>query len=34
MCIAASAMKLEADPLGFPIGCQTYPLRESIAKDF
>ncbi|MGD0629006.1 MAG: TIM barrel protein [Terracidiphilus sp.] len=34
MCIAASAMKLEANPLGFPIGCQTYPLRESIGKDF
>jgi len=34
MCAAASAMKLEADPLGFPIGCQTWPLRESIGKDF
>jgi sugar phosphate isomerase/epimerase len=34
MCIAASAMKLEANPLGMPIGCQTYPLRESIGKDF
>ena len=33
-CIAASAMKLEANPLGMPIGCQTYPLRESIGKDF
>ncbi len=32
--IAASAMKLEANPLGLPIGCQTYPLRESIGKDF
>jgi sugar phosphate isomerase/epimerase len=34
MCIAASAMKAEANPLGLPIGCQTYPLRESIGKDF
>jgi sugar phosphate isomerase/epimerase len=34
MCIAASAMKVDANPLGFPIGCQTWPLRESIGKDF
>jgi sugar phosphate isomerase/epimerase len=34
MCVAASALKLEANPLGMPIGCQTYPLRESIGKDF
>jgi sugar phosphate isomerase/epimerase len=34
LCIAASAMKAEANPLGMPIGCQTYPLRESIRKDF
>jgi sugar phosphate isomerase/epimerase len=34
MCIAASAMKVEANALGMPIGCQTYPLRESIGKDF
>jgi sugar phosphate isomerase/epimerase len=27
-------MELEANPLGMPIGCQTYPLRESIGKDF
>ena len=32
--IAAAAMELKADPLGMPIGCQTFPLRESIAKDF
>ncbi len=25
---------LRADPLGLPIGCQTWPVRESIAKDF
>jgi sugar phosphate isomerase/epimerase len=23
-----------ADPLGLPIGCQTYPVRESISTDF
>ena len=34
MCIAASAMNVEANPLGMRIGCQTYPLRESIGKDF
>jgi len=34
LCIAASAMKVDANPLGMSIGCQTYPLRESIAKDF
>lgn len=34
ICVAASAMKVEANPLGMPIGCQTYPLRESIGKDF
>ncbi len=25
---------LRADPLGMPIGCQTYPVRNMIAKDF
>lgn len=25
---------LRADPLGLPIGCQTWPVREKIAKDF
>jgi sugar phosphate isomerase/epimerase len=25
---------LPADPLGLPIGCQTYPVRESIRTDF
>ena len=34
MCLAASAMKLEANALGLPIGCQTFPLRETIGKDF
>jgi sugar phosphate isomerase/epimerase len=26
--------ELRADPLGLPIGCQTWPVREMIAKDF
>ena len=34
MGIAAAAMELQANPLGMPIGCQTYPLRESSGKDF
>jgi hypothetical protein len=25
---------LSADPLGLPIGCQTYPVRKSIRTDF
>ena len=25
---------LAADPLGLPIGCQTYPVRKSISTDF
>ena len=25
---------LSANPLGLPIGCQTYPVRKSISKDF
>ena len=31
--IAALAV-LKADPLGLPIGCQTYPVREALGKDF
>jgi sugar phosphate isomerase/epimerase len=27
-------MKLLGNPLGLPIGCQTWPVREMIAKDF
>jgi sugar phosphate isomerase/epimerase len=29
-----AAMRAAADPLGLPIGCQTYPVRDSIGKDF
>jgi sugar phosphate isomerase/epimerase len=32
--LAAGGMELEANPLGLPIGCQTWPVREMIAKDF
>ena len=32
--VSAGVLKLEADPLGLPIGCQTWPVREMIAKDF
>ncbi len=28
------AAGLRANPLGMPIGCQTYPVRKSIAQDF
>ena len=28
------AASLHANPLGLPIGCQTWPVRETIAKDF
>ena len=29
-----SALELDANPLGLPIGCQTYPVRKMIAEDF
>ena len=32
--ISKGAMELHANPLGLPIGCQTWPVREMIAKDF
>ena len=32
--LAMAARELRANPLGLPLGCQTYPLRESIEKDF
>ncbi len=40
VCVAAASLAsagildLRANPLGMPIGCQTWPVRESIAKDF
>lgn len=32
--LSSGVMKLRANPLGLPIGCQTWPVREMIAKDF
>jgi len=32
--VTAGALELRASPLGMPIGCQTWPVREMIAKDF
>ena len=32
--LSAGALELRANPLGLPIGCQTWPVREIIAKDF
>ncbi len=32
--IASHAARLRANPLGMPIGCQTWPVRQMIAKDF
>jgi sugar phosphate isomerase/epimerase len=32
--LGADPLQLSADPLGMPIGCQTWPVRASIAKDF
>ncbi|MGH9622471.1 MAG: sugar phosphate isomerase/epimerase family protein [Bryobacteraceae bacterium] len=29
-----STLQLDANPLGLPIGCQTYPVRHMIAEDF
>jgi sugar phosphate isomerase/epimerase len=31
--LTQGAEKLGADPLGMPIGCQTWPVREKIGKD-
>ncbi len=32
--VSAGGRALRADPLGLPIGCETYPVRAMIAKDF
>jgi sugar phosphate isomerase/epimerase len=32
--LSAGGLELRANPLGLPIGCQTWPVREMIAKDF
>jgi len=33
-CAGPGALQLRADPLGLPIGCQTYPVRDALSKDF
>ncbi len=33
-CAGTGALQLRADPLGFPIGCQTFPVRKALAQDF
>lgn len=32
--LSTVGLELRANPLGLPIGCQTWPVREMIAKDF
>ena len=32
--LSSLPMRAFANPLGLPIGCQTWPVRQSIAKDF
>jgi sugar phosphate isomerase/epimerase len=32
--LSVGVLKLHANPLGLPIGCQTWPVRDMIAKDF
>src|SRR2546430_16089600 len=32
--VLATGLDLQANPLGLPIGCQTWPVRDMIAKDF
>ena len=32
--LSSSVVALHSDPLGMPIGCQTWPVRDMIAKDF
>ena len=32
--LSSGILNLQADPLGMPIGCQTWPVRNMIAKDF
>jgi sugar phosphate isomerase/epimerase len=32
--VSSGALEARANPLGMPLGCQTWPVRELIAKDF
>ena len=33
-CAGMGVSRLHANPLGFPIGCQTYPVRKALSQDF
>jgi sugar phosphate isomerase/epimerase len=33
-CMAAMGVEMPANPLGMPIGCQTYPVRMNLQTDF
>jgi sugar phosphate isomerase/epimerase len=32
--LGPAVLRSKADPLGMPIGCQVYPVREALGKDF
>src|SRR3954465_15424426 len=32
--VLTTGLDVHANPLGLPIGCQTWPVKEMIAKDF
>src|SRR5690242_13247004 len=32
--LASTVLELCAHPLGIPLGCQTWPVRDMVAKDF
>ena len=32
--LSTSGRMLYANPLGMPLGCQTWPVRDLVAKDF
>jgi len=32
--LSSAARRMGAEPLGLPLGCQTWPVRDKIAKDF
>ena len=34
MGLSSDARRIYAEPLGLPIGCQTWPVRDKIARDF
>jgi len=33
-CLIRGALQLGADPLGIPVGCQIFPVRQQLVKDF